>query len=111
MIEPVNRTALYPGTFDPVTNGHLWVIQRVADQYDRGCIALGVNPTKSSRFTTADRLDMLSEVVAPYPNLEVGSFSGLYQVDFARMVGAKYVVRGLRNGFNFGYKTDIRLIN
>jgi pantetheine-phosphate adenylyltransferase len=105
------RIALYPGSFDPPTNGHQWVIERVADQYDKGIVAIGINPLKSGRFPLFEREEMLREITAKYPTIRVTSFPGLYQVDFAEMLEAQYIIRGTRNGNDFGYEADISLTN
>jgi len=105
------RTALYPGSFDPPTNGHKWVIERVSDQFDQGHVAIGINPEKPGRFQVPEREEMLKELAQAFPNISVSSFAGLFQADYAQMLGAQYVVRGIRNGADFAYESDNRHIN
>ncbi|MBP6098788.1 MAG: pantetheine-phosphate adenylyltransferase [Candidatus Levybacteria bacterium] len=105
------RTALYPGSFDPPTNGHKWVIERVSDQFDQGHVAIGINPEKPGRFQVPEREEMLRELAQAFPNISVSSFAGLFQADYAQMLGAQYVVRGIRNGADFAYESDNRHIN
>ena len=105
------RTALYPGSFDPPTNGHRWVIERVSDQFDQGYVAIGINPEKPGRFQVPEREEMLRELAQAFPNISVSSFAGFFQADYAQMLGAQYVVRGIRNGADFAYESDNRHIN
>ena len=105
------RSALYPGSFDPPTNGHRWVIERVSDQFDQGHVAIGINPEKPGRFQVPEREEMLKELAQAFPNISVSSFAGLFQADYAQMLGAQYVVRGIRNGADFAYESDNRHIN
>jgi pantetheine-phosphate adenylyltransferase len=106
-----DRIALYAGSFDPPTNGHTWVIDQIAKQYDKGYIAIGVNPVKADRFDLQQRLLMLQNITKQYSNIVVTSFIGQYQVDFAETIGANYLIRGIRNGSDFSYESDIRYIN
>jgi pantetheine-phosphate adenylyltransferase len=107
----IERKALYPGSFDPPTNGHKWVIEKVAGQFDKGYVAVGFNPEKKGRFSVPEREEMLKEIVAAYRNLSVTSFNWLLQVDFAEMLGANYIVRGARNSSDFGFESDIGHLN
>lgn len=105
------RRALYPGSFDPPTNGHKWVIEQMAYQFDKGFVSIGFNPEKAGRFPVHEREEMLKEVAAQFPNIFVNSFLGLLQADFAEMLGARYVVRGTRNAADFSYESDNRHVN
>ena len=89
------RTALYAGTFDPVTYGHLDVVRRAAALFDKVIVGVSVNPRKSPVFSTEERAGMLREACQGMANVEVMVVPGLV-VDFAREVGAKVIVRGLR---------------
>src|SRR3989338_7171447 len=94
------RIALYPGTFDPVTLGHLDVIKRALKLFDRVIVGIADNPAKKHFFALADRVNMVKESVSLLEGVEVKSFSGLL-VDFARKNKARVVVRGLRAGSDF----------
>ena len=104
------RKAVCPGSFDPVTNGHLDVFVRAAAQYDEVVVAVLVNKTKSSMFTVQERIDMLREVVAPYPNIVVDSFHGLL-VDYCRAHGIAAIVKGLRAVSDFDYELQMAQMN
>jgi len=87
--------AIYPGSFDPVTFGHLDIIERASLLFDNVIVAVSSNPTKNPLFSIKERVEMLREVLALYPNVEVDSFEGL-TVDYALQKKAKHIVRGLR---------------
>jgi pantetheine-phosphate adenylyltransferase len=89
------KTALYPGTFDPVHNGHIDIARRSADIFDRVIVAIYDLPQKNLLFSTAERAVMLKAVLADVPNIEVAHYGGL-TVDFCRERGASTIVRGLR---------------
>lgn len=91
------RAAIYPGTFDPVTLGHLDILREAANLFDAVTVAVGINISKVPLFTSEERVDMLREAVAAegWDNVKVGAFDGL-TVDYARAEGAQYIVRGLR---------------
>ncbi len=91
------RTAIYPGTFDPVTSGHLDILREAARLFDRVTVAVGINPGKVPLFSPAERLEMLRRAVSDegWKNVAVEAFEGL-TVDFARAQNAEYIVRGLR---------------
>ena len=103
-------TALVPGSFDPVTNGHLDVIERVARYFDEVIVAVIANPQKDSLFPIEERESMLAEVVAHLTNVRVEFFSGLL-VDFARDHGADTVVKGLRAVTDFDYEIQMAQMN
>jgi pantetheine-phosphate adenylyltransferase len=89
------RIALYPGSFDPVTLGHEDIVRRGAQQFDQLTVGVGINPEKSPLFTPDERVELLRQVFADLPNVQVTSFHGL-TVDFARSIGATVMLRGLR---------------
>ena len=103
-------TALVPGSFDPVTNGHLDVIERVARYFDEVIVAVIANPQKVSLFSMEERESMLTEVLAHLANVRVEFFSGLL-VDFARDHGADTVVKGLRAVTDFDYEIQMAQMN
>jgi len=92
----MQRVALYAGTFDPVTYGHLSVIERSARLFDRVLVVVAVNPNKQPMFSVEERLGMIRELVAAWPNVECASTGG-YVVELAREVRAKYLIRGVRS--------------
>ena len=104
-------TALVPGSFDPVTNGHLDVIERVARFFDRVIVAVIRNPQKAaSLFSLEERESMLAEVTGHLPNIQIEFFAGLL-VDFARMHGADTIVKGLRAVTDFDYELQMAQMN
>ena len=106
----MKRTAVYPGTFDPVTNGHLDLVERASRQFDRLIIAILRHDEKQPVFTLEERMELLRETVARFPNVEVDSFHGLL-VDYARRVGAGTIVRGLRALSDFEYELQMAMMN
>ena len=103
-------TALCPGTFDPVTGGHLDVIDRASRHFDKLIAAVLQNPAKEPLFTLDERVAMLKEAVAEFPNVEVDSFSGLL-VDYARSRGEGVIVKGLRAVSDFDYELQMAQMN
>ncbi len=103
-------TAIYPGSFDPVTNGHLDLIERASKLFDRLVVALLVNPEKDALFTLAERVEMMREVVAHLSNVEVDTFDGLL-VDYARRRGARVLLRGIRAVSDYEYELQMALMN
>jgi pantetheine-phosphate adenylyltransferase len=103
-------TAVYPGSFDPPTNGHLDLIGRASKLYNRLLIAILRNESKQPLFTVAERMDMLREIVRDYDNVEVVSFDGLL-VHFAQERGAQVIVRGIRAISDYEYELQMTLMN
>ena len=106
----MGMTAVYPGTFDPITNGHLDIISRGARLFDRVIVAILKNPEKEPLFSLGERMDILREVVGRLPNVRVEAFDGLL-VDYARASGARAIVRGLRALSDFEYEYQMALMN
>jgi pantetheine-phosphate adenylyltransferase len=102
--------ALYPGTFDPPTNGHVDLIQRGAKLFDQLTVAILNNPVKNPLFTVGERVEMLKEVTAALPNVSVATFDGL-MVEFARRQGASAVLRGIRAISDYEYEFQMALMN
>lgn len=102
--------AVYPGTFDPVTNGHLDVIERAAKIFDELIVAVTTNPAKTPWFTLEERVEMLKECCSHLPNVTVEAFDGLL-VNFVRQKGAKVIVKGLRAVTDFDYEFQMAAIN
>lgn len=104
------RKAVYPGSFDPVTNGHLDIIRRSADLFDRVIVAVLENEGKSPLFAVAERVSILRECVQDLPTIEVRSFSGLL-VNFLESADAKVVLRGIRAISDYEYELQMALMN
>jgi pantetheine-phosphate adenylyltransferase len=102
--------ALYPGTFDPPTNGHLDLIQRGAKIFDHLTVAILVNPVKNPLFTVQERLEMLQEATAGISNVSVATFDGLL-VEFVRRQGATAVLRGIRAISDYEHEFQMALMN
>ena len=104
------RRAVCPGSFDPVTNGHVDVINRAAALYDELVVAVLVNPGKAGLFAVDERMDLLREAVAPLPNVTVDSFQGLL-VDYCRSHDIPVIVKGLRAVSDFEYELQMAQMN
>lgn len=104
------RRAVCPGSFDPVTNGHLDIIGRAADLYDEVIVAVLVNQSKSSLFSVDERIEMLVEVTAGYPNVVIESFQGLL-VDYCKRRDIAVIVKGLRAVSDFDYELQMAQLN
>jgi pantetheine-phosphate adenylyltransferase len=102
--------AVCPGSFDPVTNGHLDILRRAAAIFDELVIATGTNPSKSRLFDPDERMEMLREVSADLPNVRVMGFTGLI-VDFCREIDAQAIVKGLRGGNDYEYELPMAQMN
>ena len=103
-------SAIYPGSFDPVTLGHLDIIRRSAEMFDEVIIGVLNNTSKTPLFSVEERVNMLSEVVSDIPNVRVESFGGLL-IDFARQNGVKTIIRGLRAVTDFEYELQMAQTN
>ena len=103
-------TALCPGTFDPVTNGHLDIIERAGQHFDTVVVAVLDNPAKEPMFSVEERVSMLKEATAALRNVEVASFSGLL-VEFAKERGSPVIVKGLRAVTDFEYEIQMAQMN
>lgn len=104
------RRAVCPGSFDPVTCGHLDVIERVSPLFDEVVVAVGVNPAKNRMFEAEDRIAMIREATADLPNIVVDTFSGLL-VEFCRQRGIRVIVKGLRAVSDFDYELQMGQMN
>ena len=105
-----DSVAIYPGSFDPLTNGHVDIIQRGARIFDRIVVAMLVNMEKSPLFTVPERVEIVRSVFRGWPNVEVDTFDGLL-VDYARRKNATAIVRGLRAISDFEYEMQMALMN
>ena len=104
------RRAVCPGSFDPVTNGHVDIIARAATLFDEVVVAVGVNASKKRLFTPEERIEMLTESCQPFPNVRVDSFDGLL-TDFCRDRGIPVIVKGLRAVSDFDYELQMAQMN
>lgn len=104
------RIGVYPGSFDPVTNGHIELIKRSVDLFDKVIFLLAVNPSKTSVFSIEDRLHMMKESTKEFPNVEVDFYPGLI-VDYCKKVGSRYIIRGLRAVTDFEYEFQMAAAN
>jgi len=102
--------ALYPGTFDPITNGHIDVVKRAAQLFDKVVVAVYGGSLKSVMFSTSERVALCKEALASTPNAETVEFSGLV-VSYAELIGADVMMRGLRAGADFENEFDMALMN
>ncbi|MCX8055406.1 MAG: pantetheine-phosphate adenylyltransferase [Ignavibacteria bacterium] len=104
------RIAIYPGTFDPITNGHLDVIERASEMFDKVIVVIAINTKKVNLFNEQERLELARKSLAHLSNVEVVFHGGL-TVDFARSVGAVSIIRGIRAVSDFEYEFQIALMN
>lgn len=105
------RTAVYAGSFDPPTKGHLWMIEQGMDMFDRLIVAIGDNPSKRYSFSVDERLDLLRASTTASDRLTITHFDNRYLVDYARKMNAKYVLRGIRSPHDYEYERVMRHIN
>jgi len=108
--KPPSVVAIYPGSFDPITNGHLDLIQRGSHLFDTLIVSILRNETKQPLFSVEERIEMLLEVVHVYPNVEVDSFDGLL-VDYATEHSATVLLRGIRAISDYEYELQMALMN
>ena len=102
--------AVYPGTFDPITNGHVDIIKRGLGVFDELIVLIAHNPNKKSLFSVEERMEMIREVIRDYENVRVDSFDGLL-VEYVKVAGANVILRGLRALSDFEYEFQLALIN
>ena len=106
----MKKIAVFPGSFDPITTGHVDLIKRFLPLFDEIIVAIGVNSQKKYLFPLEKRLHWLEEVFKDEPNIKVGHFENL-TVDYCHKIGAKYLIRGLRNASDFDYEKTISQLN
>jgi len=106
----MKKVAVYPGSFDPITNGHIDIINRGLRCFDKIIILVGYNPAKSSLFTLEERMQMIADLIGKNPRIEIDSYSGLI-VEYVEKKGAQVILRGLRALSDFEYEFQMALIN
>jgi pantetheine-phosphate adenylyltransferase len=104
------RVAIYPGSFDPPTNGHLDIVERASRLFDRVVIGVGRNLSKKTVFTADERVSLMKDACSELPNVEVVTFDSL-QVEFAREVGASFIIRGIRALSDFEFEFEMANMN
>ena len=104
------KIAIVPGSFDPITYGHIDIIKRSAELFDEVIVAILVNPDKKYLFSLDERVEMINEIIKEIPNVKVDSFSGLL-VNYAKKVGSNVIVRGLRAVSDFEYEMQLTFMN
>jgi pantetheine-phosphate adenylyltransferase len=109
-VKAKERVAIYPGSFDPPTNGHLDIVDRAARLFDRVVIGVGMNLSKQTVFTADERVALMREACAKMTNVEVRTFDSL-QVEFAREVGATFIIRGIRALSDFEFEFEMANMN
>ncbi|MFN8770267.1 MAG: pantetheine-phosphate adenylyltransferase [Neisseriaceae bacterium] len=105
------KKAVYAGSFDPVTNGHLWMIKQAAQLFDLLIVAIGENFEKTYTFSVDDRLAFLKSSTVGLDNIEISYFSNEFLVNYAKEQNACYIVRGIRNSDDYEYERSMRHIN
>jgi pantetheine-phosphate adenylyltransferase len=109
-MSPTTQIAVYAGSFDPPTFGHLDLVDRASKLFPSVVVAIGVHPTRVPLFSLEERLELMKVICAPFNNVEVASFRGLL-VDYGKSIGARVIVRGLRQGTDFEYELQIAHAN
>lgn len=104
------QKAVYAGSFDPVTLGHLWMIERGAELFDEIVVAIGINPDKRYTFSIAEREAMLRETII-HPNVTVAVFENQYLVKYAKTIGAHSILRGIRTASDYEFEKRMRYVN
>jgi pantetheine-phosphate adenylyltransferase len=105
------RLGVYAGSFDPLTIGHVWMIEEGVKMFDSLVVAIGINPDKHYKFSLTERLDMLRESLEKYRNVSVTSFSNRYLIDYAQSIKATHILRGIRSATDYEYERAMRNIN
>lgn len=105
------RLAVYAGSFDPLTIGHLWMIERGVEMFDQLVVGIGVNPDKRCTFTVEERLGMLRQSTKGYRNLKVETFGHQFLIKYAQTLNATFILRGIRSESDYEYERVMRNIN
>lgn len=106
------KKVIYAGSFDPITNGHLWMVERAVELFDEVIVAIGENPEKKYTFPFEDRLAVLSKSLQALPKIpNIATFMNKYLVNYAKSEGAQYILRGIRNVEDYEFERGMRHIN
>ena len=105
------RKAVYAGSFDPLTNGHLWMIEQGLSLFDHLTVAIGINPEKNYTYGVDKRLKILNKTLPLSENLDIACFENLYLVDYATEIGASYILRGIRSAHDYEFERGMRHTN
>ncbi|EQD53956.1 pantetheine-phosphate adenylyltransferase [mine drainage metagenome] len=105
------RIGVYAGSFDPPTNGHVWMIKEGAKLFDKLIIAIGENSEKRYSFSIEQRIEMLKGITKGMDNVSVTYFENMFLVDYAKKIGAKFILRGIRDSKDYEYEKSIRSVN
>src|SRR3989344_2311309 len=105
------KKAVYAGSFDPLTNGHLWMIEAGANLFDELVVAIGINPDKKHAFSLEDRISMLKRSTRNFSNVKIDSFENKFLVNYASSVNAQYILRGIRTEGDYEYERGMRHVN
>lgn len=106
----MSKIAVFPGSFDPITIGHVDIVKRALPLFDKIIVAIGNNSTKNYLFTLDERIEALKKVFKDFDNVETGFYEGL-TINYCKNVGAKYILRGIRNASDFEYEKTIAHLN
>lgn len=105
------KRCVYAGSFDPITNGHVWMIEQGMQLFDELVVAIGVNSGKQYSFTLDERTMMLHETTRKYDNVKIDSFENQFLVNYSKSIKAQFILRGIRNESDFEYERTMRLVN
>lgn len=105
------KKGVYAGSFDPITNGHLWIIKQGVKLFDELVLAIGVNPEKKYTFSLDERVKMLKETTRQWKNIKIDTFENQFLVSYAKSIGARYILRGIRSEEDYEYERAMRHIN
>ena len=105
------KRAVYAGSFDPLTNGHLWMIQEALALFDEVVVAVGINPKKNYSFSKEDRIALLQLATQHLPRLQITALENQFLVSYAQSIQAHYIVRGIRSYSDYEYEKNMRQIN
>ncbi len=105
------RKTVYAGSFDPPTNGHIWMIEQGSKIFDKFIVAIGVNPDKKYTFSVEERLQMLQNSIKDSSNVSFDEFNNKFLVNYAQQVGADFILRGIRNSTDFNFEQAMSNVN